>query len=139
MWRTLDHTADAALEVEAPSWPELLVEAARAFGDYTSGGSLAPGQHETERSLEVRGADRLETWVRYWRELLRLWTVEGFLAAHARVEGSADGLAVRAHVGCVSAGALDLSRCLDVKAVTWHAAKVDERAGRWTGTIVLDL
>jgi SHS2 domain-containing protein len=139
MWRTLDHTADAALEVEAASWPELLSEAARAFGEFTGGGALDAGQHETERALVVRGADRTETWVRYWRELLRLWTVEGFLAAHARVEAAADGLAVQARVGCVSAGALDPARCQDVKAVTWHAAKVAERDGRWTGTIVLDL
>jgi SHS2 domain-containing protein len=33
MWRTLDHTADAALEVEAASWQELLAEAAHAFGE----------------------------------------------------------------------------------------------------------
>ena len=139
MWRTLDHTADVALEVEAASWSELLGEAARAFGELTSGGTLLAGQHETERALEVRGNDRVETWVRFWRELLRLWTVEGFLPAHARVEASADGLAVRARVGCVSAGALDPARCLDVKAVTWHAARVEERRGDWAGTIVLDL
>jgi len=139
MWLTLDHTADVALEIEATSWTELLSEAARAFGEWTSGGTLAAGQHETERSFEVKGADRVETWVRFWRELLRLWTVEGFLAAHARVEAPPDGCAARARVGCVSAGALDPARCLDVKAVTWHAAEVGERGGRWVGTIVLDL
>jgi SHS2 domain-containing protein len=139
MWRTLDHTADVALEIEAASWPELLSEAARAFGEWTSGGSLAAGQHETERALDVHGVDRVETWVRYWRELLRLWTVEGFLAAHARVESDPDGRRARARVGCVSAGALDPARCLDVKAVTWHAARVEERGGRWVGAIVLDL
>ena len=139
MWRTLDHTADAALEVEAASWAELLEEAARAFGEWTSDGKLPAEPHETERALEVKGADRVETWVRFWRELLRLWTVEGFLAVHARVEVPKDCLAVRARVGCVSAGALDPAHCLDVKAVTWHAAKVEERAGRWIGTIVLDL
>jgi len=138
-WRTLDHTADVALEVEAASWTELLAEAARAFGEWTSGGTLSPELHETERALEVRGADRVETWVRFWRELLRLWTIEGFLPVHARVEAESDGLAVRARVGCVSAGALDPAHCADVKAVTWHAARVEERAGRWTGTIVLDL
>lgn len=139
MWRTLDHTADVALEVEAASWSELLAEAARAFGDWLSGGATASAQHETERVLAVEGTDRVETWVRFWRELLRLWTIEGFLAAHARVEAAPDGRTVRARVGCVSAGALDPARCFDVKAVTWHAAKVEERGERWVGTIVLDL
>lgn len=142
-WRTLDHTADVALEVVAPSWSELLAEGARAFGEWMSGGKLAPELHETERAIAVRGADRVETWVRFWRELLRLWTVEGFLAAHARVELEADGLGLRARVGCVSAGALDPVRLADVKAVTWHAARVEApgegSAAGWRGTIVLDL
>jgi SHS2 domain-containing protein len=143
MWRTLDHTADAGLEVAAPSWPGLLEEAARAFGKWLSAGKLPAAPHETSRALEVRGADRVEVWVHFWRALHRLWTVEGFLAAHARVETSADGLVVEARIGCVSAGALDPAHCLDVKAVTWHNARVEERpAGgerAWVGTIVLDL
>lgn len=139
MWRTLDHTADVAIEVQAANWAELLSEAAHAFGEFVGGGALAPELHETERRLEVAGADRVETWVRFWRELLRLWTVEGFLPLHARVQAAPDGRQARARVGCVSAGALDLARCVDVKAVTWHAASVRESAGLWTGTLVLDL
>ena len=144
MWRTLDHTADVALEVEAASWPGLLEEAVRAFGEWLAGRALAPDLHRTERRIEVAGADRVETWVRFWRELLRLWTVEGFLAVEARVEGSEDGLTVGARIGCLSAGALDPAHCADVKAVTWHAARVERRplgaeTGAWVGTIVLDL
>lgn len=139
MWRTLDHTADVALEVEAASWPELLAEATRAFGEWMTGGGLDPALHRTERALEVHGDDHADTWVRYWRELLRLWTVEGFLAVQARATAAADGMSATARVGCVSAGALDPARCADVKAVTWHAARVEPRNGRWTGTIVLDL
>ena len=140
MWRTLDHTADIALEVEAGSWRELCEEAARACGEWTSGGRIPPEAHETERALEVRGADRVETWVRFWRALHRLWTVEGFLARHARVEADEDGTALRARIGCVSVGALDPAHCADVKAVTWHGATAEECAdGRWVGRIVLDL
>ena len=139
MWRALDHTADAALEVEAAGWDELLAEAARAFGEWLTGGRVPSGAHETERALDLLGEDRVESWVRFWRELLRLWTVEGFLPVHARVEGDGEGRRVRARVGCVSAGALDPSHCLDVKAVTWHAAAVERRGGAWVGRIVLDL
>src|SRR5262245_30252961 len=151
-WRLLDHTADVALEVEATTFPELLAEAARAFGEWLSEGQVAGSPHVTERELEARGADRVETWVAFWRGLLRLWTVEGFLAAGARVDADDDGREARARVACVSAGALDPGRCADVKAVTWHAARVErveravaaERAlseprARWRGTIVLDL
>lgn len=142
MWRTLDHTADVALEVRAASWPELLSEAARAFGEWMTGAPLDPALHRTERAIEVRGADRVETWVRFWRELLRLWTVEGFLASEARVEASGDGHSASVRVGCVSTGALEPAACADVKAVTWHAARVEGGEGGegpWRGTIVLDL
>ena len=140
MWRTLDHTADVALEVEAASWRELCEEAARAFGEWVTDGHLSREAHETERVLTVRGSERVETWVGLWRALHRLWTVEGFLAHHARVTASEDGTALEAHVGCVSAGALDAAHCADVKAVTWHAAAAERRAdGSWVGRIVLDL
>lgn len=138
-WRTLNHTADVRLEVEAESWPALLVEATRAFAQWLSDGRVDDAPHETARSVEVAGADRVETWVGYWRALHRLWTVEGFLPRHATLEASPDGTTVHGTVGCVSAGALDPARCADVKAVTWHAAAVEEGGGRWTGSIVLDL
>jgi len=136
-WRALDHTADAALEVRAGSWPALLEEAALAFGQWISDGHLPGGAHETERPFELAAAEPVATWVGFWRALHRLWTVEGFLPVHARV--ALDEALVRVHAGCVSAGALDLAHVLDVKAVTWHAASVTEHDGRWTGVIVLDL
>ena len=140
MWHTLDHTADVALEVEAATWPELCEEAARAFGEWTSGGHVPVEAHETERAVDVRGAERVETWVGLWRAFHRLWTVEGFLARHARVSAGEDGRTITARVGCVSVGALDPAHCADVKAVTWHAAAVERRAdGTWVGRIVLDL
>lgn len=139
MWRTAEHTADVALEVGAATWEELLAEAARAFGEWTSGGRLPAEPHETERSVEVNGTDRVDAWVRFWRALLRLWTVEGFLPLHARVAAPGDGLQVHARVGCVSAGALDPAHCADIKAVTWHEARAEPRDPGWFGRIVLDL
>lgn len=138
-WRTLNHTADVGLEVEAESWPALLVEATRAFAQWSTDGRVDAAAHETERPIAVHGADRVETWVGFWRALHRLWTVEGFLPYHAKLAASPDGTSVTGTVGCVSAGALDPARCADVKAVTWHAAAVEERGGRWIGSIVLDL
>jgi SHS2 domain-containing protein len=141
-WRTLDHTADVALEVRAESFDALLAEAARAFGELVGGGTMPAGAARSEHAVELAGADRVECWVRFWRECLRLWTVAGALPVDARAEtrsSEGGGLAVRARIGCVAAAALDPSRCTDVKAVTWHAAEATERDGTWLGTIVLDL
>jgi SHS2 domain-containing protein len=143
-WRTLDHTADVALEVRAERFPALLDDAARAFGELVSGGSAPADAPRVVRALALAGADHVECWVRFWRECLRLWTVAELLVVDATVDRAVEerpegGPAVRARVVCVPAGALDPARCTDVKAVTWHAAEAEERGGHWLGTIVLDL
>lgn len=130
-WQLLDHTADVRLEVEAASWPGLLEEAAAAFGGFVGGGQT--GRTEA-RPVTLSGSDPVEVWVRWWRTLLRLWTVERVLPVRAEMLGSDP------RVLAVPAAALDLSRCEDIKAVTWHAASVEQAApGCWRGTIVLDV
>jgi SHS2 domain-containing protein len=140
MWQIEDHTADVRLAVEAAGWPELLAEAARALGGWLCAGVAADGGGRglVERPLECRGDDAAETWVRWWRALLRLWTVEGLLPVDARIEAAEPGL-VRGRVRCLPAAELDLERCADPKAVTWHGAEAGPRGERWFGRIVLDV
>lgn len=140
MWTVLDHTADVRLAVEAPSWAELLEEAAAAFGAWMSGGKAPVREGQTERSIEVRGRDAVETWVHFWKALHRLWTVEELLPIRAEVEAGASATDARARVGCLEVGDLDLAALTDVKAVTWHGAGVEQLPGRgWRATIVLDV
>ena len=162
MWKVLDHTADVALAIEARSWPELFEEAARGFGAWMSGGTLPTGAALLERALELRGADAIETWVHFWKALHRLWTVEQLLPVGATVEPGSSATLLRATIACIEAALVDPGTCQDVKAVTWHGARVEEeknrggaedaeiggrrdggfRGGedrRWIGTIVLDL
>jgi SHS2 domain-containing protein len=143
MWRLLDHTADVCLEIEAASWPGLLEEAARACGAWARGTREAGGIAKEgceNRAVELRGADAVETWVRYWRALHRLWAVGGSLPVDAAVEEGASPTHVRAAIACLPVGALEPGSLADVKAVTWHGAAVEERGdGRWIGRIVLDL
>jgi len=139
MWRALDHTADVLLEIEAPSWAGLLEEAARAWGAWISGGQEL-GQTSFERTVEVQGADAVEVWVHHWRALHRLWAVENALAITAGIERLARENDSAVRVRCIPIETLDLTRCVDVKAVTWHEARVEEREGGvWVGAIVLDL
>jgi len=141
MWTAEDHTADALLVVEAPSWRELLAESAKAFGSWmASGETPAHLEAMVDREVRVDGVDATETWVCFWRALLRLWTVEGVLAVAAEVEPESEIESVRARVRCVPAAALDEALLTDVKAVTWHQAEAGARAdGSWRGRIVLDI
>lgn len=140
MWRLADHTADVLLVVEARDWRELLVEAVRAFGAWTSGGQTGSLERVTTATVAVDGADPVETWVRWWRELHRLWTVEGLLPADGRVTERSNPSAAAGTLFCLPREALDLTACEDVKAVTWHGAEAAERDdGSWRGAIVLDV
>lgn len=137
-WTVEDHTADVALVVEAGGWRELLIEAGRAFAGWIGAGA-APGAR-VERAIEVRGADATETWVQWWRALLRLWTVEGLLATEVEVAPDAGATGARGSARCVRADGLDAAQLADVKAVTWHGAEARADAdGRWRGRIILDL
>ncbi len=135
-WHAAEHAADLRLVVRARSWPELLAEAVGAFREVVGGGQPAPPA--AVRTVTVTGADREEVWVRWWRELLRMWTVGGLLPLAADVEEAGERR-VRATVRAAAVTTLDLSRCADVKAVTWHRARVQEGAKGWEGEVVLDV
>lgn len=137
-WKLEDHTADVRLCVEAKSWEELLAEAARCFGEFV-GGEQHIGRVRVEREVALAGSDAPETWVRFWRALHRLWSVEELLPLSARVEPESTPRSVRARIACVAAAELDLDACEDVKAVTWHGAEAAGTEGGWRGRVVLDL
>jgi SHS2 domain-containing protein len=143
MWRTVDHTADALLVVEAPTWSDLLAEAVTAFCGWIAAG-VSPSAVREERVIAVTGADATETWVMLWRTLHRLWVVEGWFAVAGRAHPGATPLHSEVTVECVPVAALAPAQLVDVKAVTWHEASAapttgDHPDGPWRGTIVLDI
>jgi len=142
MWTVEDHTADVRLRVEAADWPALLAEAVVAFAGWVSAAEAdgAAAARTVERPVEVTGADAAATWVRWWRALHRLWTVEGLLPVEAHRLEAPEPTSARAVVRCLPAEALDAARCADVKAVTWHGAEAGPGGdGLWRGRIVLDI
>lgn len=139
MWRLEDHTADVRLLVEAADWPGLLEEAAAAFAGYVAGGERPRGKLRRVRKLAIGAPTAAEAWVQWWRELLRLWAVEGLLPLSAGVREDATPAATHAVVRCAPAEHLDPGALTDVKAVTRHGAEAEGGAGGWRGRIVLDV
>jgi SHS2 domain-containing protein len=139
MWRLEDHTADVLLVVEAADWPGLIEEAATAFAGFVAGGEAPRGGLRRVRKVGLSAPTPAEAWVQWWRELLRLWTVEGLLPLSAGVREDATPGETRAVVRCAPAGQLDPASLTDVKAVTRHGAQAEPCAGGWRGRIVLDV
>lgn len=137
-YRSIDHTADMAYEVEAPTFEALIEVATAALGDIVLDCSAA--RLEEEQAIEVAGEDHEDLLVAWLNEVVVRFEVEGFLAWEARVERAEGG---------VARGRL-LGRRLDpeseppdrvIKAVTYHDLHVVEAAGGrpWRARIVLDL
>lgn len=123
----------------APSWPELCEEAARAFGAFVSGGRAGDDESSEVELVTLTGVDRDELWVRWWRALLRVAHVEGRLIVSATVEAPAGVTELRARPRAIALASLDPSRCVDIKAVTWHDAHVERDGDTLRGRIVLDV
>jgi SHS2 domain-containing protein len=133
----LDHTADAGVSVAGASPEEALARLVLAQAALLAGGAaVAP---EREHRLAARGADRAGVAVECLRELLFLFSTERVMAAWCEVE-SLDETRATLRVGL---GRFDPERHgegVDLKAVTWHAARFEaDSGGRWRAQVVFDI
>jgi SHS2 domain-containing protein len=131
--RSLDHTADLAVELWAPDEPALLVEGARALVELLTDGARV---HATaERAVELSALDPEDRLVRWLGEVLYLATVEGFLVGDATLELPASGLhgTVRGQPD-----AAELVRT-EIKAVTYHDLRLERGPAGVRARVVFDV
>lgn len=104
-----------------------------------SGGLAGDVESGEVELITLTGADRDELWVRWWRALLRAAHVEGRLIVSAIVEAPSGVPELRVRPRAIALPSLDPSRCVDIKAVTWHDAHVERDGDTLRGRIVLDV
>jgi SHS2 domain-containing protein len=135
----LDHTADLGIRVRGATAEEALARLALALGEVLAGGG--PVEPDREERIEVVGGPGLAgTALSLLRELLFRFATERRVPGAVEVlRLGEDGAEVR-----VASGRHDPVRHaegVDVKAVTWHAARL-EREGDgdgWVAQVVLDV
>ncbi len=133
-YRTLDHTADVAIEFWAPSEQELLVEGARAVVWLLTEGEQVEGIDE--RALELESMDAEDRLVRWLNEVLWLAISEGFLVSDASIRLDDGGLGARVR-GEAGAGARITS---ELKSVTYHDLMLGrDPGGGWRARVVIDV
>lgn len=140
-YRFLDHTADVAVELRAPSRAQLFADALVAFTDTTTDPeTVAP--EETVR-IEVEADDAESLLVEWLGELVYRFEVDGMLFREAEVaiedaEGGTLRLTAEAR-GERYAPDRHPSR-VHVKAITWHGLEVrEEPDGTWYGQVIFDI
>jgi len=127
----IEHTADWALKVWAPSAGDLLVQAAR--GMYTLMGiTLKPGEREW-REVAISATDLESLLVIFLSELLYLLELDrlGF----DQFEVDIKEMDLNAHL----VGAPVLTQSKEIKAVTYHNLKITEKVDGLEVTIVFDV
>ena len=141
--RTIDHTADVAVELWAPTEPELLREAARAVADILTGG--APGATRTgsgeTRTIRLDATDAEDRLVQWMNEVIFFAVSEGFLYRDADLDVPPDPAAPGGVEGNVRGEALrEGALATELKSATYHDLRVERDArGALRALVVVDV
>ena len=138
VYRSIDHTADMAFEVEGPDFEGLLRVATAAVADVLLGDRGEP--LDDERAVSVEGEDREDVLVAWLNEVVVRFEDEAFLGREAHFEALSE---TRAR-GTLKGRVVDFEAEPPdrvIKAVTYHdLAVVPGGDGEpWRATVVLDL
>ena len=131
-YREIDHTADWALDVWAPSLEALFVEAAR--GMYALAGAALGEGPRTRRAISLAAGDAESLLVAWLQELLYFTESEGLAFDEFRVDHLS---AERLEAEAAGAAAPHLEKV--IKAVTYHNLAIRATEAGYAVTIVFDV
>lgn len=135
----LDHTADAGVLVRGASLEEALARLVLGFGQLVAGGGEVDGPRR-ERTLSVPwcGEDPAVTAVDVVRAAADAFFEEHAIPCAVRDVERAAGV-VRLIVAYGPWQEARHADGLDIKAVTWHAARLERDGDGWVGQVVFDI
>jgi len=132
----LEHTADVGLRAFGGDLAAVYENAARGMLSLmVSPASVRPAEEET---LTVRGADAVNLLVEWLHEILFRFDARGRVYAEVRVEEIAEWRLCARLLG----EAFDPERhevIDEIKAVTYHAARVAREGNRWVAEVLFDV
>lgn len=136
-YEDLAHTADVGVRVRGATAEEALARLALALGTLLAGGGDAPPERE-ERLAIAGGPGLAGTAVALLRELLFRFATERLIPSEVEVHRAAeDGVEATVAFGRYDPGRH--GEGVDVKAVTWHAARLEPEGEGWVAQAVLDV
>ncbi len=141
-WRTIEHTADLAVEIVAPSLERLFETGAVALAGVLVGleagsGGEAGGAARAWRPLQLEAPDREVLLVDWLRELLFVQMTEGLVLTGAEVTELDGGRLTARAAFAEPASERPVER--ELKGVTYHDLLVERRADGWFARVVFDL
>lgn len=136
MYETFDHTADLGLRVRAADLPALMAEAARGlFAMIVS--DLSTVRREQQITLRVEGTAADYLLFDWLNELLYTFESRRLLLCDFDVQIDPAGLTATAW-----GEPLDMDRHPlehEVKAITYHALRVEQQPDGWLAEVIVDI
>lgn len=136
MYETFDHTADLGLRIRAPDLDSLFTEAAKAMFSVIIE-NLESVEPKQSIGVRLEGTDREYLLFDWLKSLLYHFDVEHMLFGRFEVHVDSTGLTATAW-----GEALDRARHVldhEVKAITYHALKVEQTADGWLAEVIIDI
>lgn len=145
--RQIDHTADLALELWAPTEAELLEEAGQALVAILTDGAEVVDD-DGQRTVRFDAVDREDRLVQWMNEVLYWATVQGFLMTEAELDpapalarapsdGTGEGCSLVGRVRGRADGRALLQA--ELKSATYHGLTVECVDGLWRAQVVVDV
>lgn len=133
----LGHTADLGVRVRGATVEEALARLALALGSLLAAGD-APASEREERLAVEGGGTLAGTAVALLRELLFRFATERLVPVAVEVL-RADPSGADALVGFARHDPVRHAEGADVKAITWHAARLEPEGDGWVAQVVVDV
>jgi SHS2 domain-containing protein len=136
MYEIFEHTADFGIRVRAGSLPELFADAARGlFSLIVTNFGEVRAVEEGKFSLS---ADTQEDLLHDWlSELLYTFSVRRLVLSEFNVQVDATKLVATARGEPINLKRHQID--VEVKAVTWHALKVEQDSDGWLAEVIVDV
>ena len=136
-WEELSHTADTGIAARGATPGEALARLVLALGALAAGGGAV--REAVEEEFTVReGGDLAGTAVAVMREVLFRLVTRGLLPCACDVLSLRPGEA-RVRVAFALRDPALHAEGTDVKAITWHEARLDPDGEGWRAQVILDV
>lgn len=137
-WKEFDTTADTGLEVWADSYVDLLITAGLAFTEMTTDPKTLTEYGWRKEEMHVEG-DVDEMFREFLDYFLFKLDTESILPVEIKNVTIYDGHGIEAEVWYHEWTHEKSESRTEIKAVTWHMLKVEEKDGEWYGRVVFDI
>ena len=136
MYETFEHTADLGLRVRAESLAQLFADAAKGLFSVLAA-NLDAVRSVQEKTYRIEGCETDYLLFDWLTELLYTFETEHLLLAEFDVRLDGEGLQATCRGEPIDRQRHELDH--EIKAITYHGLKVEQRPDGWLAEVIVDI